>query len=72
MRDDPRSRPAPPGAAALAATLPPTEPDWVGLNLIGQQQKVNHVETVIQAIEKKVRYKQLYGSSVGNKYLAMM
>ncbi len=43
-----------------------------GLNLIGHSQKVSHVETVMLAIEKKVHYKQLYGTNIGNKNLAVM
>jgi glutathione synthase len=43
-----------------------------GLNLIGQMQKVNHVEQVIRSIEKKVRYKKLYGSTITNRSLAVM
>jgi glutathione synthase len=43
-----------------------------GLNLIGAAQKVNHVETVVQAIEKKVHYKKLYGTNISNKDLAIM
>ncbi len=43
-----------------------------GLNLIGQMQKVNHMETVMEAIEKKVHYKQLYGTNISNRDLAIM
>ena len=43
-----------------------------GLNIVGQMHKVNFMEPVIEAIEKKVHYKKLYGTQIGNRDLAMM
>nr|MDQ3101894.1 glutathione synthase [Bacteroidota bacterium] len=43
-----------------------------GLNVVSQMQKVNFLQPVIEAIEKKVQYKKLYGTTIPNKNIAMM
>lgn len=43
-----------------------------GLNVVSQMHKVNFLQPVIEAIEKKVHYKKLYGSNIPNRNIAMM
>jgi glutathione synthase len=43
-----------------------------GLNVVSQMHKVNFLEPVVQALEKKVQYKKLYGSDLNNRDLAIM